>query len=55
LRKKPTKVKNKLIVKPIEKPLPLNRTHLYTNPIDQIDDNRILRPYRKWRLAPPSS
>jgi Kef-type K+ transport system membrane component KefB len=55
LRKKPTKVKNKLIVKPIEKPLPLNRTHLYTNPIDQFDDNRILRPYRKWRLAPPSS
>jgi len=55
LRKKPTKVKNKLIVKPIEKPLPPNRTHLYTNPIDQIDDNRILRPYRKWRLAPPSS
>jgi len=43
--------KNSPKKKPIEKPVPAIRTHLYTNP---INDNRLVRPYRKWRLAPPS-
>ncbi len=47
LRKISTEVKKKTI----EKPPVLPRTHLYTNP---INNNRLLRPYRKLRLEPPS-
>jgi len=54
LRKKPTQVKSKVIVKEKEKNLSPNRTNIYTNPIERIPDNQLLRPYRKWRLAPPS-
>jgi Kef-type K+ transport system membrane component KefB len=52
LRKKPTKVKSKIIVAQTEKPPVAKRTHLYTNP---IDDQRVLRPYRKRQLEPPLS
>jgi hypothetical protein len=43
--------KNSTKAKKIEKPIPAVRTHLYTNP---INDNRLVRPYRKWRLEPSS-
>jgi hypothetical protein len=46
-------VKSKVIVKQKENLSP-NRTNIYTNPIERIPDNQSLRPYRKWRLAPPS-
>jgi Kef-type K+ transport system membrane component KefB len=54
LRKKPTQVKSKIIVKQKENNLSPNTTNIYTNPIERIPDNQSLRPYRKWRLAPPS-
>lgn len=47
LRKQSPKVETK----PIEKPVTFTRTHLYRNP---MDNNQVVRPYRKWRLAPPS-
>jgi Kef-type K+ transport system membrane component KefB len=51
LRNKPTKMENKIITEPIVN----NKTHLYTNPIEQVTDNRLLRPYRKWRLESPQT
>ncbi|CAF1201920.1 unnamed protein product [Adineta steineri] len=47
--------KTKEIIPPAtEKPPVSKRTHLYTHPIEHIPNNRLSKPYRKWRLQTTS-
>jgi Kef-type K+ transport system membrane component KefB len=51
-QKKPAVVKTKIVAETPERDLKMTRTHLYINP---DTDDRLLKPYRKWRLAPSST
>lgn len=50
LRKNSPKLKSKSIENP---PIPLKRTHLYTNPMDNTN-NQLVKSSRKWQLEDPS-